>query len=501
MIPIEYFEDVKVVVEGLRWEARGPVPRCRDDSRIVGRSLIVNNEKLGDSEFQVLHCTTGCSESQILVAMKRTPADIGKDTDGKPIKPFRLVLAPPALNQSPTYVPDPVPQPTAVDVLALYDDESILPPEPLIGKLFRRRTVCMVAGPTGSLKTWLSALHVAGCLATGDPVVPAGTASGWATKRSRVLVCSEEMDIGEIRERLLQMFTREQVERMAGWLSFSFGNRFDFAAQPDKSAKRLRELCQGYEAVIVDALSDIHDGEENSNREMGRVLKALRDDVARPVDALVIVVHHAPKWNPEKPLEFVRGASAIKDKVSELLLVSPLKGWKGGPRSKVLFGKTRHGVALEAFTAGLVEGDNGKLQFEFGPVKPEEEDEAQTERQERTRQKKSGDAQEKLGRGFTRLEMAKDYDHEKGVSERALAKAAGLSRSRDPFKQAIRALSEGQKVRSGPRRVASEAMNPVPRQGGPRGSTPPRLPAGGPEWLRMGPSGATGASASDRLKT
>ena len=61
-------------------------------------------------------------------------------------------------------------------------------------------------------------------------------------------------------------------------------------------------------------------------------------------------------------------------------------------------------------------------------------------RYERMREKRFLEAQQDIEDAFARLEQGPDFDREQGASERDLATAAGLSRSRSPFKTGLRAL-------------------------------------------------------------
>jgi KaiC/GvpD/RAD55 family RecA-like ATPase len=249
--------------------------------------------------------------------------------------------------------------------------EIVLPPGIMEKRLLRPGSVGLVVGEGGIGKTRLC-LALARCGAEGEPFGP------FSVRKVRVAYLSEELNEAEMRALLLESFPAEQVDRMAGDVVVRCRSGFR-SEKPEKIAEKVRAVLEEMgrpELVFIDALADLHDLNENDNREMGRLLRVLRDLVATPLGCTVVLVHHAGK-----PSEFVsginlgRGASALRDVAADVLTVE----WKqakatSGPRI-VSVVKRRNAPPLARLAVDLVEDPASHLvALEFlSTVEPEDD--------------------------------------------------------------------------------------------------------------------------------
>lgn len=203
---------------------------------------------------------------------------------------------------------------------------KIEPPEYLVQGLIARGEAGQLIGQGGIGKSTLAMLlSVSVCL--GIPFL--GT---FWTKQSPVLYVSGEdgergflSRMGEICRALkltpkqyatLQKNFRWMDLREKGSRKFralmkpSASNNHEFTEGP--LAKVLRKHAAGYGLVILDPMSSITAGEENSNDAMKRLAEIARD-VADDTQAAVLIVHHTGKMVKEYSQHSGRGASAQAD--------------------------------------------------------------------------------------------------------------------------------------------------------------------------------------------
>jgi RecA-family ATPase len=184
---------------------------------------------------------------------------------------------------------------------ALRNDEYAIQPQPpidyLIKDLITNSSLNVFYGEAGSKKTY-TALSMAVAVANGKDWL------GFTTKKSPVLFIDEES--GEKR------FSRRLNETMKGFDSESTGQLYyiclaSFKLDNKEDVKTIESEIDrlGAKLVIIDALADIMDGDENSKKDVQPIMNNLRK-MADNTDSSIILIHHANKSGG------YRGSSAIK---------------------------------------------------------------------------------------------------------------------------------------------------------------------------------------------
>jgi hypothetical protein len=183
-------------------------------------------------------------------------------------------------------------------------------PEPItwvIENLWTAGDIGLLVGDGGSFKT-TAALHMAAAIAGGYEVF-----GHFRTERKPVLIVSAEDPQSVILQRLDAFIAGH------GWDAARVKANVHVLASPDASLadpawrRALEEAVDRIRPgfLVLDPLAELLGGDENSNTDARPVLKFVRALAAR-CGAATAIVHHAGKGGPEKrPLDRVRGASAI----------------------------------------------------------------------------------------------------------------------------------------------------------------------------------------------
>ncbi len=213
---------------------------------------------------------------------------------------------------------------------AAYAMQPQPPIEYIVKPLIARRTVNVVYGPAGKGKTYVL---------TSLSVCTAGAKDSWVgfeIEPCIVLFVDEES--GEIR------LSRRINEALRGELLDGSANLFytclnGLKLDSDAGQVELQSIIEKTSAglVVIDALADVMDGDENSKKDVQPVFNALRR-IAEATNCAIIVIHHSGKNGD------YRGSSAIKGAVDVLIQISSEEG------SRFINFKTekmRDGEALE----------------------------------------------------------------------------------------------------------------------------------------------------------
>lgn len=195
------------------------------------------------------------------------------------------------------------------------DAAYALQPRPPINKvvenLLNAGSVSLFFGEPGSKKT-SSILSLAVCVALGKPWV------GFATQAVKVLVIDEENGENRIALRLAAAIRGElgDASTQIEFISLA-GFKLDQPTDVQEIEKLVRE--RGIGLVIIDALAEIMDGDENSKQDVQPVLSAIRK-IAETTLAAIILIHHSNRNGA------YRGSSAIKGSIDLMVQVESDNG-------------------------------------------------------------------------------------------------------------------------------------------------------------------------------
>lgn len=164
---------------------------------------------------------------------------------------------------------------------------------------------CLIAGPPGIGKSWL-AQHAAISVASGDRFL-----RHYPTKKGPVVYIDEESSAVAFKVRLVKL--RNGHGPYPEPLPLSIGMKQAFLLDHGGVLKELIGLLRAEQPVLVvlDALIRLHQGDENSARDMGRVTKAL-SAIEREVGCAVMLIQHERKEGLFKNRrDVVRGSSEL----------------------------------------------------------------------------------------------------------------------------------------------------------------------------------------------
>jgi hypothetical protein len=189
---------------------------------------------------------------------------------------------------------------------------SDLPPiEWIVGEMISAGSVSMFYGEPGSKKTY-ALLSMAICVAMGKPWL------GQDVKPCKVLIVDEES--GERRLALrLGLALRGEFGDENTPIEFVSLAGFKLDDKEDRKELQLLIEATGAGLVIIDALADVMDGDENSKQDTQPVFTALRK-LAEATNAAIIIIHHSNKAGG------YRGSSAIKGALDLMVKITSEDG-------------------------------------------------------------------------------------------------------------------------------------------------------------------------------
>jgi hypothetical protein len=187
------------------------------------------------------------------------------------------------------------------DNYALRNDSDAMLPQPpidyIIIDLITTSSLNIFYGEAGSKKTY-SALSMAVAVANGKEWL------GFTTKKSAVLVIDEESGEKRFSRRLNEVMRGAGCEASNQLFFISLAG---FKLDKKEDVKSIEAEIRKTDAklVIIDALADVMDGDENSKKDVQPVMNALRK-IADNTNSAVVLIHHSNKSGG------YRGSSAIK---------------------------------------------------------------------------------------------------------------------------------------------------------------------------------------------
>ena len=181
------------------------------------------------------------------------------------------------------------------------------PTEYIVDQMIVKRSVNVFYGEPGSKKTY-SLLSLAVCVAGGMNWL------GYSVNQCKVLIIDEESGETRLSKRLGAALRGEEMDAETPVSYVSLAN-FKLDNLKDRDDLKSLILSEGAELVIIDALADVMDGDENSKQDIQPVFNSLRK-IAEDTGAAIIVIHHSNKAGG------YRGSSAIKGAIEIMVLVT-----------------------------------------------------------------------------------------------------------------------------------------------------------------------------------
>lgn len=198
------------------------------------------------------------------------------------------------------------------DFLLTRDQLADLPsPEPLIDDTLDQRTVAILAGPRGTLKSFVL-LSWAASISTGRPWLGRSVRT-----RGRALIIAAEGAAGM--DQRLAAWEDAHLRVPDGALSVL---RVPVNLMTAGDVAALCDLVQdgGYSLIAIDTIArSMTGGDENSGRDMGLVVDALYTILeAAGAHGCVVAAHHSPRADSGRP----RGHTALESGVDTLYVSS-----------------------------------------------------------------------------------------------------------------------------------------------------------------------------------
>jgi hypothetical protein len=180
----------------------------------------------------------------------------------------------------------------------------------LIKDMLQEGTINLLTAPPGGFKTWLST-WMGGCVSTGADCL------GHETVRTKVLYLDRENPPSVIRE-------RREILKLSGERFRVWGHWWKHKP-PDIDDPRLMQLARRHRLfIIIDSFVRFHSADENSSKQMAKVLRRLR--ALADAGATILVLHHQAKTRGSQ----YRGSTDILAGVDAAFELHREKG-KGDP--------------------------------------------------------------------------------------------------------------------------------------------------------------------------
>lgn len=192
------------------------------------------------------------------------------------------------------------------------DYHAMKPQEPinyLIENLITNASVNVFYGEPGSKKTY-SLLSMAVAVANGKDWL------GFKTKKSSVLFIDEESGEKRFSRRLNETIQGEDCQPNGNIKYISLGG---FKLDRDICVQTLKKEIENNKIrlVIIDALAEIMDGDENSKKDVQPIMAALRK-IADNTNCSIILIHHSNKGGGYRGSSVIKAASDLMIQVVSL---------------------------------------------------------------------------------------------------------------------------------------------------------------------------------------
>jgi len=228
------------------------------------------------------------------------------------------------------------------------------PIEYMVNGMIEEGTLTVFYGDGGSGKTYIS-LTLAACVSSGIPFLDCDT------KKMMTLYIDEEMGSKMIERRIRYVCAGLGLEAGQMNLFYTSMNGFNLSNAKDANEIRKQANTLGIKFIIIDAMGDTMDGDENSKKDVQvyfNNLKGFRED-----GISIFILHHTVK-----DLSNYRGSTAIRANADNMI---HLDSTSDRNNFTIKFPKTRDG-RLKDIPGIKVWGDNGEFSIELGNVTPSE---------------------------------------------------------------------------------------------------------------------------------
>ncbi len=235
----------------------------------------------------------------------------------------------------------------------------------LIDKLFPLDTISVISGSPSNFKTWIT-MAIANSLVSGSLFL-----NKFEVLKSSVLFVDEENNLRTIQKRGRAFGINADDNFQIHYL-----NQIGFKIDKEEDLNHLIEVVKqkNIKLVIFDSLVRIHRGEENSSRDMAKVLEGLQK--IRVTGTSIIFTHHHRKESSgyNNPSQSLRGSSDILAGVDVHIAVKLDK-----PNSCLYLEQTklRQDEAVPSFKVKISKNENGLMELSY-----DGEDKRQKEKQE-----------------------------------------------------------------------------------------------------------------------
>jgi len=186
------------------------------------------------------------------------------------------------------------------------------PREAIVGNWLHRGDLAAAYGEGGAKKTYVFGCSLPVCVALGKDCM------GFRTVKTKVLIIDEESGENRFSERIAAAIRGELADETIDLKYVCLAN---FKLDDPTDQVIVQSLIEetGAGLVIIDALADVMDGDENSKQDTQPVFSALRK-IADTTNAAIIIIHHSNKAGG------YRGSSAIKGAVDLMIEVKSEDG-------------------------------------------------------------------------------------------------------------------------------------------------------------------------------
>jgi hypothetical protein len=202
------------------------------------------------------------------------------------------------------------------------------------GAHYTRGSVTLTAAPGGTGKSQHSLVEAVG-MASGYNLI-----ADEPCERLRAWVWNAEDDVDEMERRICGICDHYGIEReeLKEWLFIDSGETIPLEFATDNGRVTIRDSAiqtvaarvkaLALDVVIFDPLVAIHALQEGDNPSLAKVIRSLRNKVAKPCGCAIELVHHTRKPSKESSsaltADDIRGASSIVYSVRSARILSPM---------------------------------------------------------------------------------------------------------------------------------------------------------------------------------